>query len=208
MVINNSDPSPFSYSHSLKNADLTSEAREKRNTPHRPTYSAASARLHAHTHTHTHRLMYLHQPGYSLFHADIHLRTHTHTHNLPVSWNRRVQVQTNIQATLSSLSLNSGIRFLSLSHTHTHTHTHTLSLCWEAEMSHGPLDWTARGPLGRRERWWKDGPVKPFCCLYCVQAEWRTALHRILNAAYCANFSVNLGQLQHTFSPHNNLRLH
>lgn len=84
-----------------------------------------------------------------------------------------------------------GIRFLS--------HIHTLSLCWEAEMSYGQLiiQWEARWE--EREGWWKDELVKPFCSLHCVQAQWQTTLYRVLSAAYCASFFVNLGQLR-TFS--------
>ena len=85
---------------------------------------------------HTHTQTYLHRPGYSLFHADVHLHTHTHTHthHLPVLWNRRAQVQTNIQATLS-LSLSPTVES-GFCPTHTHTHTHTLFLSAERLKCH------------------------------------------------------------------------
>ena len=174
---------------------------EKRNTPHRPTYAAAaSARLHTHAHTDVPAPTWI--LSVSCRRASAH--THTHTQTICRSYETGVLRCRLIYKPLSlSLSLSPTVESgFCPTHTHTHTHTHTLSFSllrgWNVTW---PVDWKARGPLRRRERWWKDGPVKPFCCLYCVQAQWRTALYGVLNAAYCANFSVNLGQLQHTFFP-------
>lgn len=90
----------------------------------------------------------------------------------------------------------SGLDFLSPLMEFGFSPTYTrLSLCWETEMSYGQLvvQWEARWEEG--EGWWKDELVKTFCSLYCVQAQWQTAPNRVLSAAYCASFSVNLGQL-------------
>lgn len=59
-------------------------------------------------------------------------------------------------------------------------------------------------PAERGGRWWKDGLVDPVCSLYCVQAQWQTALY---GGPQCCLLCQSLW-IWVTFSPHNNLCLH
>lgn len=123
-----------------------------------------------------------------------HTFPHTHTHTQVCQSNetgmlrcRQIYKPFSLSLSLSPLD---GIGFLSCRH----------CLSAEALKCHMARWLDSERPAGRRERRWDDGLVKPVCSLYCVQAEWQTALCGVLNAAYCASFSENLGQLHNTFS--------